>query len=719
MTIKGASIISEVIQVNKTLQKLNISNCAIPNRGVVVVSKSLKCNDSLKELNMSHNEVSKINEILVFLEVNTTLQKLDMSFCGIRSKMAVEISKSYKNNKTLQELIISWKNDHIIVNTADKSCNLPKMKMNDTDAQVVSNLLHNSMRLNRLDVSSNKISDKGIVSIAGFLNINITLQQLDISHNSIAIEGALKVAEIININKSLRKLNISHCSIPDIGIVAICNFLTSNTMLQELNVSHNNILITGANKIAEVIQINKILQKLNLSHCGIPDDGAEVISESYITNRVLEELKISWKNDRITINTADPTCDLSNKNIGDNGAKILSNLLYNSVKIKQLYISSNRISDYSVLAIDVNKVDRLMCNKTLLELDMSHNTITLEGTKHVAEFIKNNITLQKLDISYCGIPDDGAVIISESYKNNKTLQELVISWKDDKVIVNTAHTAWNTSRKKIGNIGVSILVNLLNSKVKKLDISHNSISEDGILLISDYFMSQCSIEELNLSYNIITTKGAEEIAKFVKINHMLRKLNISNCGILDGDAVVISEAYKTHKKLQLHYSKEILELVISWGDDKFSITTSSLCCDVSGMKLDNTGARILSNLLSVACHLIKLDISHNDLCDDEISMISCCLYSNYELEDLIISHNNVTDVGIRLVFDALRGNPVLKTINISFNHLSNDAAVAISNFIMKHRALIRCNLAGNNDITACGKKTIMDSTNGCQCRTIF
>ena len=42
------------------------------------------------------------------------------------------------------------------------------------------------------------------------------------------------------------------------------------------------------------------------------------------------------------------------------------------------------------------------------------------------------------------------------------------------------------------------------------------------------------------------------------------------------------------------------------------------------------------------------------------------------------------------------------------SHLSDDAAVAISNFIMKHRAVVRCDLVGNNDIIACGKKKKYD-----------
>ncbi|XP_065896624.1 protein NLRC3-like [Dysidea avara] len=718
--------IVEVIEGNTVLRKLDISCCGISDSGIVAISKSLKYNNTLQELNMSYNEINEINEIVEVIEGNTTLRKLDISYCGIRSKMAVIVSESYKNNKTLQEFIISWKNDQVTVRTADIFYNLSNKKIGDIGALIVSNLLYNSTRVNKLDVSYNKISHKGIVFIADYLKNNITLQKLNISHNSIAIEGAKKIAEIIQINRSLQNLNISYCSIPDRGIVTICNFLSNNTTLQELNMSHNEIMSTGAKKIAEVIQLNTTLLKLDISSCGIPDSGALVISKSYIS-AVLKEIKISWKSNHVTINTAESVWDLSRKNIGDTGAQIVSNFLCNNVEIKELYVSHNNISDYRALAFDVDKaykVDRLMYSETLLELHMSHNNITLKGANNIAELINVNTILQTLDISHCGIPDDGALVISKSYKNNKTLQELIISWNNDKVTVNTVDTFWNISRKKIGNIGVYILVNLLNSRVIKLDVSHNSISEEGVVLISDYFMSQHSIEELNLSYNIITTKGADKIGDFIKINCTLQKLNLSYCGMLEGDAVTISESYKINKTLQKSvqyyhkYNEPLQELVISWGDDKFVITTSTLCCDVSGMKIGNTGALILSNLLSVNCHLIKLDISRNGLCDDEILIISNCLRSNLKLEDLGMSRNNVTDRGLAKVFCALKYNAALKTIDISFNCLSNNAALTISEFIMEHRTLKRCNLSGN-DITALGKKNILDSTNGSRCHTKF
>ena len=117
INIESTTKIAEVIEHNTTLQKLNISNCNIPGDRMDAISDSLRNNFTLQELNMSHNNnimfegASKIAEVIL---VNAMLQKLDISSCHIPDDRVVIVSESYKNNKTLQELIISWNNDQVL-----------------------------------------------------------------------------------------------------------------------------------------------------------------------------------------------------------------------------------------------------------------------------------------------------------------------------------------------------------------------------------------------------------------------------------------------------------------------------------------------------------------------------------------------------------------------------------------------------------------------------
>jgi len=76
-------------------------------------------------------------------------------------------------------------------------------------------------------------------------------------------------------------------------------------------------------------------------------------------------------------------CNLSNKNIGDIGALIVPNLLYNNMMVKKLNISCNNISHDGVEAIS----DCLKNNDSLQELNLSHNMISTDGAKRIADAI--------------------------------------------------------------------------------------------------------------------------------------------------------------------------------------------------------------------------------------------------------------------------------------------------------------------------------------------
>ena len=609
--------IAEVLRSNTTLLELNISKCGIADDEISTIGDCLKTNNTLKVLNLSHNKITieATEKIAEIIQHNSVLQQLDISFCNIHSIGALNISKFYQSNQTLQELIISWRNDTVIINTADTVYDLSSKKIGNTGAQIVSFFLHNVMTtVYKLDISFNDITDDGVVAICGCLENSNTLKDLNISDNRITIEGAFNIAHAIQSNTTLQRLDISGCNIPNMGIVAISNCLKYNNTLKELYSKHNNITAEGANVIARLIQINKTLTKIDVSFCGIPSEGAMSITESCMHSRALKELTISWKDIEYIrgmvqgnrINTSESDCELSGLYIGNAGAQIVSNLLFNKMKTKKLCISNNSISDISPICnclistnrtlqelnLSHNKIkiecivkvaeviavntslkilnisscnicddkiahisDYLKNNITLQELNMSHNCIKVKGAEKIAEVFCVNTTLQKLDISYCDIPIDGAIVISKCYKMNKTLQNFIISWGSNNVTVNTANWHWNLSDKNIGKTGALILSNLLydNHTIKKIDLSMNNLCDDGALAFSKCLRSNITLKKLNLSYNNINKSGIEALFNSLWFNRTLKKLNLTSNYICDNGAMIIGEYLKEQRTLDKLY----------------------------------------------------------------------------------------------------------------------------------------------------------------------
>ena len=393
-------MITDSLEANKNLYSLTL--CSIGNIGIESIKKVLVNTTTLSEVNLSWKKTRTEN---INILLHTVFVSKLPNASGINRGVGINIV-----NDEHYEIL-------------PQSIDLSNIGINDDAVAVLMFGLCNSTTLQYLNICCNQISDYGTLALSDWLKSNTSLHELNMSHNNITINSAENIAEVIEINTTLQKLTISCCGIPEDGASIIINSLQNNHSLQEFNISHNKMDIIAAYKTAEILQVNKTLRKLDISYCSIPDNGVIAISKSYKVNKSLQEFIISWKNDQVAVNTAKLFCDVSCMNIGNLGALIISNLLYNNRTIKKLYIFHNNISDEGVVAIS----NCLKNNDSLQEMDVSRNKISTKGATNIAEVIKVNKTLQKLNVTYCDIPKDGLVAINEAYKSNTTLRELKIS----------------------------------------------------------------------------------------------------------------------------------------------------------------------------------------------------------------------------------------------------------------------------------------------------
>ena len=695
---KLGNAVSRVVNIN-ILDDGNYASTSMPNElyfshihddGAMVIAFGLCYNTTVKTLNLFENSITSkgAKGIAQAIEINSTLQKLDISDNNIACDGLQAISNSLKLNSTLLEITVSKTSSSgvLTVNAQCSHCTLSSEDIGDVEVGIIVSLLYSnsSSNIKDLDLSSNRLSDVGIVALSDFVK-----------------------------NSSLQKLNISYNELSETGIVAMTDSLKQNKNLQEFIMSHNMVTVKGSNKIAELIQVNTTLRNLDISCCSIPEEGAVVISESYKENKMLQRFIVSWKNDRTIINTQNnfANCDLSKRMIGNTGLLIVSNLVYNK-EINKLNVSYNNITDDGVEVL--YEIVKSHC--TLKELIMSHNNISSDGAYIIAKIIQAKTSLQKLDISQCRIPDDGAVVISKSYNNNSRLQ-LVLSWKNDKITIKTADllSERGFSGQRIDNTGALILSYLLhNIEIEVLNLSYNVMTNDGIMIISDFLKKNNTVQELIMSNSMISDS---QISEVVQINTTLRKVSISNCDISDDGVVVISESVKkndnlkeldiSHNEINIKGANKIAEV--------FEVNVSLKKLDISNCNIPTVGIESISNSLQKNCTLEELDMSYNKInikrvtkitevvrvnktlkklnisyCDIPvvgIVDISNCLKENKSLQKLDISHNEIYSEGANKIAEAIQVNTALKILNVSSCSIPDEGIVVIGNCLKRNNTL--------------------------------
>ena len=285
------------------------------------------------------------------------------------------------------------------------------------------------VRINKLVLSRNSITDRGATALAQMLKENRMLQQLDVSRNSIGVGGATALAEMLKESRTLQQLNVRGNSICVGGATALAEMLKENRTLQLLNVGDNSIGNGGVTALAEMLKENRTLLQLKVYSNTIGDGGATALAERLKENRTLQQLNIG------------------NNSIGVGGATALAEMLKENRTLQQLDVGSNCIGSGGATTL----AEMLRENRTLQYLDIRRNSIGDGGATALAEMLKINRTLQQLDVSFNSIGDGGATALAEMLKENRTLRQLDIRRNS---IVDGGATALAEIRKQNGVVSV-------------------------------------------------------------------------------------------------------------------------------------------------------------------------------------------------------------------------------------------------------------------------
>ena len=96
---------AEGLKLNTGLRELNLSNCGLTSIAVKHLSRGLQENNSLKILNISYNNICD-DGAAYFETLNSSLEDLNISHCGILDLGIKTLSRALSNNRTLRKFDI-------------------------------------------------------------------------------------------------------------------------------------------------------------------------------------------------------------------------------------------------------------------------------------------------------------------------------------------------------------------------------------------------------------------------------------------------------------------------------------------------------------------------------------------------------------------------------------------------------------------------------------
>jgi Ran GTPase-activating protein (RanGAP) involved in mRNA processing and transport len=225
------------------------------------------------------------------------------------------------------------------------------------------------------------------------------------------------------------------------------------------------------------------------------------------------------------------TVSLWGNRVGDAGAVAIAGaLLGGCPKLTKLALGSNRIEKDGAVALASLVVGRLV-----VSLDLSNNRLGKKGAAAIGAALKeSDCTLVELDLAGNNMCDYGAWEIGEALEMNTVLRTLELKGNC-------------IEAKGIGAICRGLQKN---ASLKRLGIGCNSIGERGALKLADAIVENQSLNVLELQgADLGGEKGASALAKALRSNTGLARLDISKTVISENGQLAFAEALKVNKTL--------------------------------------------------------------------------------------------------------------------------------------------------------------------------
>ena len=377
--------------------------------------------------------------------------------------------------------------------------------------------------------------------------------------------------------------------------------------------------------------------------------------------------------------------DFSECNFSLNSIRIISIILLDTNRLSRLDLTRNNIGDLGVEIL----VNSLKNTNSLLYLNLSSNSITHKGGQNIFNSFINQQSIIDLNLSS----------LEGSNRNRITglgMQDIPIYLNHNYFIEKL-----NLSGNSIRNEGFILICQGLqkNQTLQSLDISNNSINEKGVKkgfeIISTYKLLG-SIINFNISNNPLTNTGLEIIASNLKYLPNLVSLNISFCGFdFKGLQIILKTIQHMKRMDNLNVAGNNFKSDNLFALKEYFAVFGIRYLNMSRCLLGDRGGYYIGECLSVNDTLKYLNLSANNISDLGFKGIATIFKFNKCLEYFDCSCNFISNNSAREFFKNLENNITLKSVNFHDNQLNDEICGDIMNTLEINSCLIHINLSVN------------------------
>ena len=498
---------------------------------------------------------------------------------------------------------------------------------------------------------------------------------------------------------------------------------TCNSVTKDSSLSFKNILLTPSDftAIAFVIShASKGISKLVFDECTLGQEGIDVLSEK-AKDKLLQVTTLCFHGHNCAAEQlgavnrlmhALPSLevlDLTDTQLGDDAVRALTGELKSHSNLQVLKIDT---SDDNPLYSSNELLQRLVksftskCSSFVNIWFPDYSKKHLSSSLSIPFYFCSNIYLRDINMSSCHLRPIEINIICNNFKVGYVCSRLSLINCD-------------ISDERAKTLSGAIKC----SNIKILELSMNSIGDEGALALADSIESCFILQTVDLSCNQIGDNGALAI---------VRAIPLKTCGIF-----LWSNNISKHGAeilLQIKQNVDLNSLYIdsrSIGYTGAAAVSASLklrensldfgylhALKLCNNSIGNDGAIALANVLGTCRRLMALDLSSNMIGIEGAEALAAALSTMLrekkcpDFHTLSLGHNFIGQRGARVLADALKSCTSLCTIDICDNRIYSEGAMALACVLKNSRNLHTLDIAQNR-LDKDGTVALADAIKNC------
>ncbi|XP_043980812.1 NLR family, CARD domain containing 5 [Gambusia affinis] len=483
-------------------------------------------------------------------------------------------------------------------NVSSKTLCLSRCNLQPIDLERVWKSLGASSDLSDLDLSCNKLGDKGLKKLLDFLPRLSKIQQINFSGNDVGVDGVVLLAGALCSSNRL-----THVYISDGGKDQVMLQFSSDTSNGKLKtklfrINRRSLTASDVNKVCrKLVQCGTSLE-LELTHCSFAEKSIENLLRELPKMSTLQRLNVSNSIlstfDALTLISCFPdNHQVSSVELSPQGESFIR---FAGIKAEQV---NCRLTDFSFKEENLVLLDRL--NQILQQtrqfsyLDLSGNQLEDEGVRCLLESLPNIRVSSFINLSKNRLSQQGALHVATTLCTCTNVSAVEVSLGEDERCL-----IWFTQK---------------GGGEKTLSVKDSKLQCDHLLRLAN-IVSECqSLTKVELKNNMLQSEWIENFVTALNVNLRGCTISVEERWIGGDDAAfLLRRCLRLHKPVQtIRIDDKTLQLVLMdnmESDVAFSAQSAIKNISVSNSSVE--GDKLLCSLLPSLPNLTSLSVGIKD-----------------------------------------------------------------------------------------------------------